>query len=58
MEEFRVLNEHYEAKVDNYDNHKTQSLSLISAQEQRIEAEMFFSEFDDMKKQATENLKT
>ena len=59
MEQFRVLNEHYgETKTDNYDNHETQSSSLISGQEQFIEAEMFFSEFDDMKKQAIENLKT
>ena len=54
-----VLNEHYgETKVDNYDNRETQSPSLILEQEQLIEAEMFFSEFDDMKKQAIENLKT
>ena len=34
------------------------SLSLISGQGQLIEAETFFSKFDDMKKQAIENLKT
>ena len=50
MEQFRVLNEHYgETKVDNYDNHETQSPSLISGQEQLIEVEMFFSELDDIK---------
>ena len=48
MEQFRVLNG--AIKVDNYDNYETQSPSLISEQEQLIEAEMFFSEFDDMKK--------
>ena len=34
------------------------SLSLISGQGQLIEAETFFRKFDDMKKQAIENLKT
>ena len=56
MEQFRVLNG--EIKVDNHDNHETQSPPLISKQEQLIEAEMFFSEFDDMKKQAIDNFKT
>ena len=38
MEEFCILNEHYgKTKVDTYDNHETQSPSLISAQEQLIE---------------------
>ena len=31
---------------------------MISGQEQLIEAELFFSKFDDMKKQAIENLIT
>ena len=42
---------------DTCDNHETQFLSLISKQQERIETEMFFSEFYDMKKQAIENLK-
>ena len=59
MEEFCILNEHYgKTKADTYDNHETQSPSLISAQEQLIETEMFFSKFDDMETQAIENLKT
>ena len=59
MEQFRVLKEHYgKTKVDTYDNHETQSASLISGREQLIDAEIRFSKFDDMKKQAIENLKT
>lgn len=59
IEQFRVLNEHYgETKVDTYENNVTQSPSVISAEDQRVEAEMFLNEFDDMKKQAIEKLKT
>ena len=57
MEQFCVLNDAYDT-YDTYDNHGTQSSSLISREEKLIEAEMFFSKFDDMKKQEIENLKT
>ena len=39
MEQFRVLNG--ENKVDNYDNHETQSPSLISEQEQLMRLKCF-----------------
>ena len=39
MEQFRVLNG--ETKVDNYDNHETQSPSLISEQEQLMRLKCF-----------------
>ena len=46
MEQFCVLNDAYDT-YDIYDNHGTQS----SREEKLIEAEMFFSKFDVMKKQ-------
>ena len=39
MEQFRILNG--ETKVDNYDNHETQSPSLISEQEQLMRLKCF-----------------